>query len=92
MDRGGICTTTELTGVLQTLGLTHARPVRWRLSEVSIPIPVKVHSAFKVGLMAASVKQAMVSVTGFEPVVSWSQATRFTKLSYTLMIGGLYGN
>lgn len=29
----------------------------------------------------------MVSVTGFEPVVSWSQATRFTKLSYTL-IGG----
>ena len=27
----------------------------------------------------------MVSVAGFEPAVSWSQATRFAKLSYTLM-------
>ena len=26
----------------------------------------------------------MVSVTGFEPAVSWSQAKRFSKLSYTL--------
>ena len=34
----------------------------------------------------------MVSVTGFEPVVSWSLATRFAKLSYTLKDGGLYGN
>ena len=34
----------------------------------------------------------MVSVTGFEPVLSWSQATRFAKLSYTLKDGGLYGN
>ena len=63
----------------------------WRLSEVSIPIRFPGPTVFKTGLKAASVRQALVSVTGFEPVLSWSQATRFTKLSYTLMIGGLYG-
>lgn len=29
-------------------------------------------------------QRGMVSVAGFEPALSWSQATRFAKLSYTL--------
>ena len=62
------------------------------LPEVSIPIPLQVHTAFRAGLIAVSDKQALVSAAGFEPAVSWSQATRFAKLSYALLIGGLYGD